>query len=90
MRERPADRIDFDQVATKTEDFSGADLAHLCESAVELAMEEQRFWDLVRWGIDVTVLPAAGKTGYQAKHRLLPIPQGEIDKSGGVLTQNPL
>lgn len=40
MRERPADRIDFDQVAAKTEDFSGADLAHLCESAVELAMEE--------------------------------------------------
>lgn len=40
MRERPADRIDFDQIAAKTEDFSGADLAHLCESAAELAMEE--------------------------------------------------
>ena len=58
------------------------------ERFVELAMEEQRFFDLVRWGIDVTVLPAAGKT-YLPKHRLLPIPQPEIDKSGGVLKQNP-
>jgi starch-binding outer membrane protein, SusD/RagB family len=59
------------------------------ERFVELAMEEERFWDLVRWEIDVTVLPASGSPGYQVKHRLLPIPQNEIDKSGGVLTQNP-
>lgn len=59
------------------------------ERFVELAMEEERFWDLVRWGIDVTVLPASGSPQYQIKHRLLPIPQGEIDKSGGVLKQNP-
>lgn len=58
------------------------------ERFVELAMEEQRFWDLVRWGIDVQVLTGIGKN-YQVKHRLLPIPQGEIDKSGGVLIQNP-
>ncbi|MEP7252439.1 MAG: RagB/SusD family nutrient uptake outer membrane protein [Ginsengibacter sp.] len=59
------------------------------ERFVELAMEEQRFYDLVRWGIDVTVLPASGSPLYQQKNRLLPIPQGEIDKSGGVLIQNP-
>ncbi len=59
------------------------------ERFVELGMEEQRFYDIVRWGIDVTVLPAAGKSGYQVKHRLLPLPQGEIDKSNGVLIQNP-
>jgi starch-binding outer membrane protein, SusD/RagB family len=59
------------------------------ERFVEMAMEEERFWDLVRWGIDVTVLPAAGKTGYLPKHRLLPLPQAEIDKSGGILIQNP-
>lgn len=59
------------------------------ERFVEMAMEEQRFYDLVRWGIDVTVLPASGSPLYQMKHRLLPIPQGEIDKSGGVLKQNP-
>ncbi|HRP57219.1 RagB/SusD family nutrient uptake outer membrane protein [Agriterribacter sp.] len=59
------------------------------ERFVELGMEEQRFWDIVRWGIDVDVLHAAGKTNYAVRHRLLPIPQGEIDKSGGVLIQNP-
>jgi hypothetical protein len=59
------------------------------ERLVELAMEEQRFYDLVRWGTDVDVLRKAGKTAYQTKHRLLPIPQAEIDKSGGVLIQNP-
>jgi len=59
------------------------------ERFVEMAMEEERFWDIVRWGIDVIVLPAAGKTAYLPKHRLLPIPQPEIDKSGGVLKQNP-
>lgn len=59
------------------------------ERFVELAMEEQRFWDLVRWGIDIDVLHAAGKTNYEEKHRLLPIPQAEVDKSGGVLEQNP-
>lgn len=59
------------------------------ERFVEMGMEEQRFWDIVRWGIDLDVLHAAGKSAYQLKHRLLPIPQGEIDKSGGVLIQNP-
>ena len=59
------------------------------ERFVELGMEEQRFWDIVRWRIDVAVLQGAGFTGYMTKHRLLPIPQSEIDKSGGVLIQNP-
>ena len=59
------------------------------ERFVEFGMEGERFWDLVRWGIDVTVLPASGSPGYLAKHRLLPLPQAEIDKSGGVLVQNP-
>jgi AAA+ superfamily predicted ATPase len=36
---RPADKVDLDWVAARTRDFSGADLAHLCESAAELAME---------------------------------------------------
>ncbi len=37
---RPFDHIDFDALATRTEMFSGADLAHLCESATEVALEE--------------------------------------------------
>ncbi len=59
------------------------------ERRVELGMENERFFDLVRWGIDVEVLHAAGKTGYQVRNRFLPIPQPEIDRSGGVLVQNP-
>ncbi|GAB2767044.1 RagB/SusD family nutrient uptake outer membrane protein [Rhabdobacter roseus] len=58
------------------------------ERQVEFGMENERFFDLVRWGIDVEVMQAAGKT-YQARNRYLPIPQPEIDRSGGVLVQNP-
>ncbi len=59
------------------------------ERRVELGMEFDRFYDLVRWGIAREVLHAAGKTGYQEKHALLPLPQNEVDKSNGVLVQNP-
>ncbi|QNL51227.1 RagB/SusD family nutrient uptake outer membrane protein [Olivibacter sp. SDN3] len=59
------------------------------ERQVELGMENERFFDLVRWGIDIEVMHEAGKTGYQERHRYLPIPQPEIDRSGGVLVQNP-
>jgi hypothetical protein len=59
------------------------------ERRVELGMEFDRFYDLVRWGVAREVLHAAGKTGYQDKHALLPLPQTEVDKSNGVLIQNP-
>lgn len=59
------------------------------ERQVELGMENERFFDLVRWGIDVETMHAAGKTNYQPRHRFIPIPQVEIDRSGGVLEQNP-
>lgn len=60
------------------------------ERRIELAMEHERFFDLVRWGIAQEALHAAGKTNFIAgKHELMPIPQDEIDKSNGVLTQNP-
>ena len=56
------------------------------ERRVEFAMEDTRFFDLVRWGDAVTVL---GALGYQDKNKYYPIPQSQIDKSGGVLVQNP-
>ncbi|MDO4781931.1 MAG: RagB/SusD family nutrient uptake outer membrane protein [Capnocytophaga felis] len=59
------------------------------ERRVELGMEFDRFYDLVRWGIAQEVLHAAGKTNYQPKHEFLPLPQKEIDRSNGVLIQNP-
>ena len=58
------------------------------ERRVELGLEPDRFYDLVRWGIAQEVLQAAGKN-YQPKNALLPLPQTEIDKSNGVLIQNP-
>lgn len=58
------------------------------ERRIELAMEWDRFYDLVRWGTAKQVLRAAGKT-YEDKHALLPLPQSEIDSSNGVLKQNP-
>lgn len=59
------------------------------ERQVELGMENERFYDLIRWGIDVETMHAAGHTNYQVRNRFYPIPQAEIDRSGGVLIQNP-
>jgi hypothetical protein len=60
------------------------------ERRVELAMEHDRFFDLVRWGIAQQVLSGVGKTNFNANRDvLLPIPQTQIDLSKGVLTQNP-
>jgi len=60
------------------------------ERRVELAMEHERFFDIVRWGIDAEAMQAAGKTAYNPnRDRLLPIPQQQIDLSKNVLTQNP-
>ncbi|MFD1144114.1 RagB/SusD family nutrient uptake outer membrane protein [Larkinella insperata] len=59
------------------------------ERRVELAMEHDRFWDLVRQGRADTVLRALGKQFVKGKSELMPIPQPQIDASGGVLTQNP-
>ncbi|WP_109698534.1 RagB/SusD family nutrient uptake outer membrane protein [Chitinophaga deserti] len=58
------------------------------ERRVEFGMEHERFYDLVRWGIAEDVFAQLGKN-YQPRNRYLPIPQPEIDKSGGVLKQNP-
>lgn len=60
------------------------------ERRVELAMEHERFWDIVRWGIAQQQLHAAGKTNFiETRDVLLPIPQTQIDLSKNVLTQNP-
>ena len=57
------------------------------ERRAELALEEHRYFDLVRTEQAATVL---APLGFEAnKHELLPIPQGEIDISEGTLTQNP-
>lgn len=70
------------------------------ERRLELALEGHRFFDLVRWGIAKEVLESySGFEGeylslyrnltFQDKNAYFPIPQSQIDRSGGSLTQNP-
>jgi hypothetical protein len=75
------------------------------ERRLELAMEGQRFFDLVRWGIAATVINAyitreqvwrplkIGAVFKAGVHEIMPIPQDEIDnlKADGTerLKQNP-
>jgi SpoVK/Ycf46/Vps4 family AAA+-type ATPase len=40
LRNRPVEGINLSKLAQRTEHFSGADLAHLCDSAAELALED--------------------------------------------------
>lgn len=57
------------------------------ERRAELALEQHRFFDLVRTEQAASVL---GPLGFVAgKHELFPIPQSEIDLSEGTLSQNP-
>ncbi len=60
------------------------------ERRVELAMEHDRFWDIVRQGRADQVMIASGKTNFVAGvNEILPIPSSEIAISGGRLAQNP-
>lgn len=60
------------------------------ERRVELAMEYDRFFDLVRWGDSQSALSAVGKVNFSAiRDNLLPIPQAQIDLSKGLLKPNP-
>lgn len=60
------------------------------ERRVELAMEQHRWFDLLRTGRAAERMAAVGKTNFTpGKHELLPLPQTEIDVSGGNLENNP-
>jgi hypothetical protein len=57
------------------------------ERRLELAFEDDRWYDLKRTGTLVTTMRARGKT-IQDFNNLLPIPQAEINVNPN-LTQNP-
>ncbi|AXG68179.1 starch-binding protein SusD [Kordia sp. SMS9] len=64
----------------------------LDERRAELAFENQRLYDLLRFGEAQNVLSAlstANNYSFTATDLLLPIPQREINLSNGVMTQNP-
>jgi hypothetical protein len=57
------------------------------ERQVELAMESDRYFDVIRQGRAAEVF---GPKGWKAgKNEVWPVPQTEIELSGGLLTQNP-
>jgi hypothetical protein len=67
------------------------------ERRSELGMENQRFYDLVRWTLSNGTAPAAdgidaitvlGPSGYLPKNRFYPIPQPVLDRNN-LITQNP-
>lgn len=55
------------------------------ERRVELAMEFDRYFDVIRQGRGSEVF---GDLGWEPHNEVWPIPQNEIDLSAGVLTQN--
>ena len=59
------------------------------ERRVELAMEQHRWFDLARWGRIADEMGPLKENFVEAKHTLLPIPQTEIDLTGGTIIQNP-
>jgi len=64
----------------------------LLERRVELAFENHRFFDLVRFGKAEQVLgdfSDANGLNFTSSALLLPIPQGEINLGKGVMKQNP-
>ncbi|RED43871.1 putative outer membrane starch-binding protein [Winogradskyella eximia] len=67
--------------------------ALLVERRVELAFENQRFFDLVRFGVANEVIgdyaASQGFSDYNVRQLLLPIPSREINLSDNVLGQNP-
>lgn len=70
-----------------TTDQSALRTAIYHERRVELAMEFDRYFDVIRQGRGTAVF---GPKGWKAgKNEVWPIPQTEIDLSAGTLTQNP-
>jgi starch-binding outer membrane protein, SusD/RagB family len=59
----------------------------LNERRLELAMEGDRFFDMVRTGIAATKLSANGFV--PGKNEVFPIPQNIIDMTDGTISQNP-
>jgi hypothetical protein len=57
------------------------------ERRAELAMEQHRWFDIIRQGRAQALMAVAGKTFVPGKHELYPIPAGEVAVAG--LQQNP-
>ena len=67
LRDRPVERIDPAAVAKRTEGFSGADVAHVCDTATQLAMADSLRQGTVRpvrmGDVDVALAQIKPSTG---------------------------
>ena len=61
----------------------------LKERRAEMAMEHDRWFDIVRTGQAQAAMATVGKVFIVGTHELFPIPANQIITSGGLLTQNP-
>jgi len=79
------DRAGLDDITS--DDQAALRAAIWQERRVELAMEFDRYFDVIRQGRGAEVF---GTRGFVAgKNEVMPIPQTQIQLSGGLLTQNP-
>ena len=60
-------------------------MAMMQEKRVELAFEPHRWFDIVRWDLGPTIFGSTWNDNY----RVFPFPQSQLDRSNGLLTQNP-
>lgn len=94
QRETSTEELEFDvEVNALLPDVTDSGQALLeaiwQERRMELAMEQKRWFDLVRQGNAAERMQELGKDFQEGKHELYPIPSDEIDLSGGKLEQNP-
>src|SRR5699024_11078007 len=90
-------REDNQDVLTEITTTNKQELRHKIwkERRYELALEGYRYFDILRYnevepGFAENLFNGLGKTSFDpGKHTLFPIPQSEIDFSGGTLEQNP-
>ncbi|WP_019203366.1 26S protease regulatory subunit [Tsukamurella sp. 1534] len=61
LRERPIERIDLNALVARTDGYSGADLAHVCESASEIALMDSVRSGTPRMITTTDLLTAAGQ-----------------------------
>ncbi len=55
------------------------------EKRIELALEPHRWFDITRWGIGAEIFGSA----WNERYTVFPFPLSEIDRSKGLLVQNP-
>lgn len=82
-RARGGNNTVLPKISTADQDELRGKIRH--ERRIELALEYERYFDLVRWGIAKEKL----ENFVEGKHELFPIPQAEVDRAKGKLVQNP-